>query len=242
MKDLKRLKEHYEVQGRESSFDVYLGPWGLKSALFKRRREVIKDVLPKKPGIALDVGCGLGVYSLDLCLFGYEVLAIDISKSYLEKCKILKSRVGKEWHLILADAQNLPLRKGCLDLLLCSEVLEHVPDMLKALVEMIKLLKRGGILVLSIPSRFSFTEALGVVREHLHKVNPIWLRNTLCKSGFLCVEERFCNFAIYPVMTLLSLKRPSLESFVIVFWLGLDKLIGMIPFVKLICWCYVAKL
>jgi hypothetical protein len=41
-KEIKSLKEHYEIQGKESNFDVYIGPWKIKNALFKRRREVIR--------------------------------------------------------------------------------------------------------------------------------------------------------------------------------------------------------
>jgi ubiquinone/menaquinone biosynthesis C-methylase UbiE len=71
-------------------------------------------MLPKGNGVALDLGCGVGVYSFDLCKIGYEVISVDISKSYLEKVKILRSKVGKEWHLILADAQNFPFEKALL--------------------------------------------------------------------------------------------------------------------------------
>ncbi|MHA1833697.1 MAG: class I SAM-dependent methyltransferase [Candidatus Baldrarchaeia archaeon] len=90
-KNFKSLKEHYEKQGKERNFDVYIGPWKVKNALFKRRREVIRNMIPKGNGVALDLGCGVGVYSLDLCKIGYQAISVDISKSYLEKVKILRA-------------------------------------------------------------------------------------------------------------------------------------------------------
>jgi SAM-dependent methyltransferase len=239
--NFKSLKEHYEIQGKESNFNVYIGPWKIKNALFKRRREVIRNMLPKGNGVALDLGCGVGVYSLDLCKIGYKVISVDISKSYLEKVKILRSKVDKEWHLILADAQNLPFRKGSFDFILCSEVLEHLPNMSKALIEVIRCMKFEGILVLSVPYRFSFTEIFLYGWEHLHKIDPIWLRKFLCINGFSLMEERYCNFAIFSLRALFKLKMLDLEHFAIIFWLGLDKLIGKVPLVKLISWCYIAK-
>jgi len=240
-KNIKSLREHYEVQGEESNFDVYIGPWKIKNALFKRRRGVILKMLPKGHGVALDLGCGVGVYSLDLCKTGYEVISVDISKSYLEKAKILRSKFDKEWHLILADAENLPFRKDSFDFILCSEVLEHLPNYYKALIEIIRCTKPEGVLVLSVPSRFSFTEIFLRAREHLHKMNPIWLKRFLCNNGFLVLEERYCNFAISPLRALFKASNAALEHFIIIFWLGLDELIGKMPPVKLVSWCYVAK-
>jgi 2-polyprenyl-3-methyl-5-hydroxy-6-metoxy-1,4-benzoquinol methylase len=240
--NIRALKEHYEIQGKESNFDVYTGSWNIRNALFKRRREVIRSILPHDHGIALDLGCGVGIYSLDLCRIGYEVISVDISKSYLEKVKILRSKVNKEWHLILADASNLPFRKDSFDFILCTEVLEHLQNMLKALIEIIRCIKLKGILVLSVPSRFSFTEMFLYGGEHLHKINPIWLREFLRINGFLLLKERYCNFGIFPIRrALFKYEISNLEHLVIIFWLGLDKLVGRIPLVKLISWCYTAK-
>jgi hypothetical protein len=113
--------------------------------------------------------------------------------------------------------------------------------MLKALIEIIKCMKFKGILILSVPSRFSFTEIFLYEWEHLHKINPIWLRNFLCTNGFLLLEEKNYNFAIFPLRALFKFKMPNLEHFAIIFWLELDKLMGRIPLVKLISWCHIAK-
>jgi ubiquinone/menaquinone biosynthesis C-methylase UbiE len=92
-------------------------------------------MLPKiGNGVVLDLGCGVGIYSLDLHKIGYVVISLDISKSYLEKVRSLRIawfKVSRDdewrWHLINANAEYLPFRDNSLDFILCSEVLEHVP-------------------------------------------------------------------------------------------------------------------
>jgi ubiquinone/menaquinone biosynthesis C-methylase UbiE len=248
---LRKLKEYYEIQGKKAVFDSYIGSWKVENALFKRRREVIRSMLPKiGNGVALDLGCGVGIYSLDLHKIGYVVISLDISKSYLEKVRSLRItwfKVSRDdewrWHLINANAEYLPFRDNSLDFILCSEVLEHVPNIFKAPREIIRCLKPGGILVLSIPSSLSFTEKFLSGEEHLHKINPIWLREFLCANGFSLIQEKHCNFAIRPLRrALFKLKMPSFfENFILRLWLELDKLIGRIPIVKFTSWCYVAK-
>lgn len=52
---------------------------------------------------------------------------------------------------IVADAQQLPLAGGCIDLVFCSQVLEHVTDPAALLAECARVLRPGGALVLSAP-------------------------------------------------------------------------------------------
>lgn len=80
--NMRALKEHSEMQGKESSFDVYTGSWNVWNTLFKRRREVIHSIIPQDHGIALDLGCGVGIYSLDLCRIRYEVISVE-SQSHI---------------------------------------------------------------------------------------------------------------------------------------------------------------
>lgn len=238
--NFKSLRNHYETQGRESCYNSYYGHWNLKTAFFKRRREIICSMLPKGDGLAIDLGCGLGVYSHDMLKRGFKVVSVDISRSYLEKAKRMSKKLKfNHVHFILADAQSLPFRNSIFCLVLCSEVLEHLPNYLKGLQEIIRILKSKGVLVLSIPSSFSFTEILLRSKEHLHKINPVWLKNTLKTSGFSITNEKYCNFVIKPII---DLKLRFVKKYLMLhLWICLDRVVGKIPFIKLFCWCYVLK-
>jgi SAM-dependent methyltransferase len=52
---------------------------------------------------------------------------------------------------ILCDCTQMPFPTGSLDALICSEVLEHIPDIKKAMAEIARVLKPGGYLVLTVP-------------------------------------------------------------------------------------------
>ncbi|WP_415280928.1 class I SAM-dependent methyltransferase [Candidatus Nitrososphaera sp. FF02] len=73
----------------------------------------------------LEVGCGSGYYLTFLNKIGVKrIIGADISLSKLTHLKGLLP----ESELIVCDAQHLPFRNNIFDLVLCSEVIEHLPD------------------------------------------------------------------------------------------------------------------
>jgi ubiquinone/menaquinone biosynthesis C-methylase UbiE len=170
---------------------------------------------------------------------GFEVVSVDISRSYVEKAKNREKNKFSHATFCSCRCPKFAFRNSTFCLVLCSEVLEHLPNYLKGLQEMIRILKSKGALVLSIPSSFSFNEIFLRSKEHLHKINPIQLKKMLKTSGFSLTNEEYCNFAIKPII---DLKPWVVEKYLMLrLWVCLDKLVGKIPFVKLFCWCCVLK-
>lgn len=56
---------------------------------------------------------------------------------------------------IKSDICNLPFKNNSYDLILCNHVLEHIPDHNKAISELYRILKKGGILIAQVPIDFS---------------------------------------------------------------------------------------
>lgn len=54
--------------------------------------------------------------------------------------------------LIAVDAQNLPFRDGVFDKIVCTEVLEHIPDDKAGIRELARVLKPGGLIAISVPN------------------------------------------------------------------------------------------
>ncbi len=107
----------------------------------------------------LDIGCGSGRHATAV----YQrwqafIIAADRSLDDLTsaRCNLVWHdthgfhRNGR-WHLIGADINDLPFASGSFDLVICSEVLEHVPDHGRALAEISRVTRPGGRLVLSVP-------------------------------------------------------------------------------------------
>lgn len=112
----------------------------------------------------IDVGCGTGILSLIALEKGAaKMVCVDISTEMLEKCKAKitkeKSRgVLIEFHE--ADAEKLPFNENSYDVVLSNMVLGIVPNQLKTITELTRVLRSGGIIALSTHGPTHYMEAI----------------------------------------------------------------------------------
>lgn len=107
----------------------------------------------------LDMGCGsgrhtCGVYQLlDITVVGSDLNVKDLAEA--KKRLLFHDQLGEHgggiWALSAADITRLPYKDNCFDLVICSEVMEHIPDHQRAVQELVRVLKPGNILVVSVP-------------------------------------------------------------------------------------------
>ena len=118
------------------------------------------DRLKVRPGFKiLDVGCGSGrhtcaAYRLPKVItIGADLKFNDLTEAG-ERLK-LHDRLGEHgggvWGLSAADVVCLPFKDDDFDLVICSEVLEHIENYLQAIREITRVLKPGCNLVVSVP-------------------------------------------------------------------------------------------
>jgi len=116
--------------------------------------------LTVKPGDRiLDIGCGSGRHTgAAYRLERVQVTGADSNPNDLKEARKrlnFHDRLGEHgngvWSLSAADITRLPFPDGCFDLVVCSEVLEHIPDHETAIREIIRVLKPGKPLVVSVP-------------------------------------------------------------------------------------------
>jgi 2-polyprenyl-3-methyl-5-hydroxy-6-metoxy-1,4-benzoquinol methylase len=122
------------------------------------RRDWIIDALrqsePPTRQRALEVGPGAGVYLPTLASLFADVVATDIEAAYLKHAAPLRARFPN-LKLVADDICDSAAPPHSFDLILCTEVIEHIRDSASALAGMRRLLKPGGVLVLSTPQRYS---------------------------------------------------------------------------------------
>ncbi|MBP7341766.1 MAG: class I SAM-dependent methyltransferase [Smithellaceae bacterium] len=117
--------------------------------------------LKLKPGSAvLDAGCGSGRHLRALAkLPGLTVTGVDRNaKDVAEAIRALGEMPdarSRDVSVICGDITKLPYADGSFDCVICSEVLEHIPEHEKALGELVRVLKPKGILAVSVPRYFS---------------------------------------------------------------------------------------
>jgi ubiquinone/menaquinone biosynthesis C-methylase UbiE len=132
-----------------------------------RRRWISETIFRLGPGAerAIELGPGSGVYLPALARVAETVVAVDIEDVYLASLDTLQRRLPKV-HLVRGDLTRSAFPDACFDLVLCSEVIEHLPESSPALGEMRRLLRPGGVLILSTPQRYSPLEMFSKVALH----------------------------------------------------------------------------
>jgi len=121
------------------------------------RAQTVLNLLSVSPGErVLDIGCGDARDILMLANSGAEIVGLDISPGMVQVARQeLDRNCINNVTLIVGDASNLDFPDSYFDKILCSEVIEHIPEIRKSLMEMRRVLKPGGTLVLSTPNRAS---------------------------------------------------------------------------------------
>lgn len=123
-------------------------------AFRERARMIFEEVARIKPKKILDAGCGRGFYLKTLSCFPFvkKIFGIDINPSYL---KIARKNIDKEKVIISkASIYRLPFPNNCFDLVIASEVLEHLKDDKKALMELKRVLKKNAHLIITVPNYY----------------------------------------------------------------------------------------
>ena len=115
----------------------------------------------------LDAGCGTGNYAIAFARGGYRVAAMDMSPAMLARARNKAAAAGLPVAFCTASLQEpFPFEDAAFDILLNINALYMLPDPGYALSEFARVLKPGGLLVLSnLQKRPVMTEVLGEFRR-----------------------------------------------------------------------------
>lgn len=114
-----------------------------------------------KPGSkVLDAGCGSGRHLRALAkLPGLKLTGIDRNQKDVDEAartlRAMPDALSHDYSVTCADITHLPFASEYFECVICSEVLEHIPEHEIALKELVRVLKPGGHLVVSVPRYFS---------------------------------------------------------------------------------------
>ena len=101
--------------------------------------------------------------------------------------RTLKRRQGRGY-FVAADATHLPFQAGSFSQVICSEVLEHLPDDLSALREIASVMKPGGSLILTFPHRRSYFAGDDRFVNHFRRYELAEMVTNLAAAGLKTVE------------------------------------------------------
>lgn len=115
-------------------------------------QEIIDRVMSKNPKKVLDLGCGSGnvlkelndIYSDDL-----ELCGLDIAEDMI---KIANETLGDKADLKVGDCEDIPWPDNTFDVVVCNASFHHYPNPDKTLMEVGRVLKNNGTLILGDPT------------------------------------------------------------------------------------------
>lgn len=149
--------------------------WWWHEFIVESQRRLIDKYLPYqgigKNVIAVDAGCGPGIYVQQLHKMGYQVTGIDFSINMLQ---LAKKRCGNSrWGLIKGETESLPLKENIADAVLFFGLLQTSEYPLRQIEQISRILKPGGVLLMS------------ALRQHNLWELPFWPIYLLLIQGYL---------------------------------------------------------
>jgi len=132
------------------------------------------DLLSVKEGdITLDAGCGNGRHSWEVYNRNHSpVVAFDIDTVCVKKNKYMldslkeQKEIKGNYHLLVANVTKLPFKDDSFDKIICSEVLEHIPEDKVAVEELIRVLHKDGAIGISVPHYLAESICWKLSREY----------------------------------------------------------------------------
>ena len=101
--------------------------------------------------LVLDLGCGTGAFFSELGERKCNIISLDISERDIAKAKDFAQDISGYLGSVVGDVTTPPFKKGVFDVIICSEVLEHLNSPEKAVGIIESLLKDDGVALITVP-------------------------------------------------------------------------------------------
>jgi 2-polyprenyl-3-methyl-5-hydroxy-6-metoxy-1,4-benzoquinol methylase len=206
---------HMQVYSQD---DTLIERWQWNDPALRNLSDVVLGLLRGRSGRALDLGCGSGRLVAELARAGFEVDGVDVEARVIELGRRILARRGLNARLFAGDAYDpaLPIAAGGYDVVVCTEVLEHVGPWRELLARAGELLRPGGTLVVSVPRDPRQFSVLDSYAGHLRRFRDAELLAEFY-GGYTDITARWLGFpsmrgVVWAYTTLLRLARRSHAS------------------------------
>lgn len=193
---LKQVPPNYYQKGIKENF--------LQRNWHSGKLKVVMSLIENNPNNILDVGCASGWFLHQIRNKYHDANCVGVDK--YRDAVIYGNKKYKSIKLVYADAHKMPFRAGSFDLVICTEVLEHVKEPEAVLKEIKRVLKKNGKAIIEMDSgNFLFRAAWywwtnirhGVWRDsHIHLFNANKLEKLIKKSGLKIKQKKIFNFTM----------------------------------------------
>jgi SAM-dependent methyltransferase len=166
------------------------------------RRRILQDVIATrvpKPGRIADIGCGTGA-NFDMLAGFAPVVGVDFHPPAVAYCRLRGLTCTTA-----AGLPNLPFPDESFDLVCAFDVIEHVDDDAAAVKELLRICKRGGTLLLTVPAYNWLWSKHDEANEHKRRYNRPMLRRLFTSLPADILKLSHYNIFMAPPIILVRL-------------------------------------
>ncbi len=120
----------------------------------------------------LDIGCGTGInVTIPLALAGYSIVGLDPDRASLERARQIANGLSNvEFHCAFLDEMRFAQP---FHMIICSEVLEHLPEPGVLVQQMQEVMIKDGLLLVTIPNGYGYFEAERFLEKLIPSLNRV---------------------------------------------------------------------
>jgi len=173
------------------------------------KREIVRHWIKKSSGIRQEmklVDCGAGSGALAASMVGeLDVTAMD---DHAESLAILRSRLPS--HRILeGSCSEIPLADAAADIVTALDVLEHIPNDRQAAAEMLRILRPGGTIIVTVPAMMCLWSDWDVALHHHRRYSKKSLLETFAAMPCETQHCAYINSLAFPLVWLARKARAA---------------------------------
>ncbi|MHA1268382.1 MAG: class I SAM-dependent methyltransferase [Candidatus Helarchaeota archaeon] len=214
------LKKYYEKEGTHFTLnDYYIGIYQMYSTHACRIAIIKKWLKYINRGTFCEVGCGFGYFAHLIAKRGIKCTGVDISKNKIKIAQKIADKNKLDCNFYVMNIQNLKFNDNTFNWVLSSQVLEHIPDDMKAISELYRITK--SFTIITVPKRgffWNFLDSTSQIRSfnkpghgHFREYSDSEIINKLKQVGFKILKIEHAGF-ISPRMDLLFRKIPFMQA------------------------------
>lgn len=182
---------------------------------FKNKRRIVRDCLERfAPGRGrmLEVGCGGGYFSAQLQQLGWNVLASDLHPDGAR----FAVEQGAAHGIAFNGDHAFPIKDASMDAFVMLDVLEHLELHVEVLKETHRILKPGGVGVISVPAYQWLFSPWDEYNQHYRRYNKALLKATAMDADFQVEQLSYWNGVSMPPAILFRIRdrilQPNLDG------------------------------
>ena len=166
-------------------------------------RRLVLDLSPARDCRILDIGCAGGLLIEELRSAGYrQITGIDVSPAAIAQCRAAGIPEAE-----LGDATCPGFPPESFDVIIASDVLEHLGDVPTALAAWRRILRPGGIIIAFAPAFMFLWSPHDVANAHHHRYRAAELRAVLAAAGLRIERVGYWNFLLFGAAAAIRLGR-----------------------------------